>query len=80
MVTTGEWDEEKGTAVGPGDNVLRCVWDHGPVPDCWDDFDTLKQRVEREWAATPQKADVISGELKERMRKWLEEVRGQAEH
>ena len=79
MVTTAEWDEQRGVAVGEGENVLRTVWDHGPVEGCWDDFDALKERVQREWAAAPKKADVISPALKERIERWLEEVKAQAE-
>ncbi|OLY79241.1 Nicotinamide phosphoribosyltransferase, partial [Smittium mucronatum] len=46
-------------------NMLRIVYDNGPVPDLvWDDFDTIKQRVEHQWNSRPLKADVLSDELK----------------
>ena len=72
QVTTAEWDEARGEAVGEGVSCMRVVWDHGPVDGCWDDFDTVRARVEREWTATPKKCDVISAQLKERIHNWLE--------
>jgi hypothetical protein len=41
------------------------VYDHGPVPNhTWEDFDTLRNRVEKEWAALPPAADNISPSLR----------------
>jgi nicotinamide phosphoribosyltransferase len=71
-VTTGEWNEEKGVVEGEGESVMRVVWDSGPVEGCWDDFDVVKERVEREWRQAPKVCDVISDQLKERIRRWVE--------
>ncbi|OMJ11263.1 hypothetical protein AYI69_g9894, partial [Smittium culicis] len=45
-------------------NILRIVYDNGPVPDIvWDDFDTIKQRIENQWASRPAFAKVLSDEI-----------------
>lgn len=51
------------------DNLLRVVYDHGPVDGVWDDFSTLKSRVQEEWHALPKNYDAISQELKDLIRK-----------
>ncbi|GAB4816246.1 hypothetical protein N2152v2_003292 [Parachlorella kessleri] len=50
--------------VAPEDNLLEVVYDKGPVQVEWEDFDTLRQRVQREWEALPPTADVVSPGLK----------------
>ena len=63
--------------VAPGDDLLQVVYDHGPVEGLvWDDFDTVRQRVEREWAALPPTADNISSNLREKVKQQVEEHRG----
>jgi hypothetical protein len=43
----------------------QVVYDHGPVPGhTWEDFDALRARVEREWAALPPTADNLSPSLR----------------
>ncbi|KXZ56944.1 hypothetical protein GPECTOR_1g851 [Gonium pectorale] len=50
--------------VGPGENLLRVVYDRGPVEGVWEDFDTVRQRVATEWTALPLTADNISPSLR----------------
>ncbi|CAJ0914496.1 14270_t:CDS:2, partial [Entrophospora sp. SA101] len=45
------------------DNLLRVVYDHGKVFK-WDDFDTIRKRVAKEWPLLPPKFDNISPALK----------------
>ena len=54
--------------VEPEENLLKVVYDCGPVPEWqWDDFDCLRQRVASEWTALPKTADVISEPLKKKI-------------
>uniref|UniRef100_A0A6B2L2A5 Nicotinamide phosphoribosyltransferase n=1 Tax=Arcella intermedia TaxID=1963864 RepID=A0A6B2L2A5_9EUKA len=56
------------------ENLLRVVWDNGPVKDLkWDDFDTLKARVNKEWSLVPKLADPVSKELKDKIADWIKE-------
>ena len=48
-------------------NLFRVVYDKGPVANVWDDFTTVRNRVQQQWVASPLKADVISDELKTKM-------------
>ncbi|CAG8564465.1 6075_t:CDS:10 [Acaulospora morrowiae] len=48
------------------DNLLRVVYDHGKVFE-WEDFDTIRKRVAKEWPALPKTFDNISPELKEKI-------------
>eukprot|EP00803_Ostreobium_quekettii_P004252 evm.model.scf_468.5 EVM.evm.TU.scf_468.5 scf_468:28650-33560(+) len=51
--------------VEPQDNLLKVVYDCGPIPGWqWEDFDSLRKRVASEWEALPRVADVISEPLK----------------
>ncbi len=51
--------------VSPEDNLLRVVYDKGPVDGMvWDDFDTVRQRVLDQWSVLPLTADNISASLK----------------
>jgi nicotinamide phosphoribosyltransferase len=57
--------------------MLQVVYDHGPLEGLvWDSFDTVRQRVEREWAALPHTADHISSSLKAKVEQQVEEHRG----
>ena len=58
--------------VPPEENMLRCVYDHGPVPGLvWDDFDTMKQRVAQQWTHLPPNMDNIGGSLKAKINQKL---------
>ena len=51
--------------VSPEENMLRVVYDCGPVEGVhWETFDDLKARVGREWGGLPKTADVVSDVLK----------------
>ncbi len=53
-------------------NVLRVVYDHGPVSGFkWDSFDTVRARVADQWPRTPKKHDVVSAPLKDRIKAWV---------
>jgi nicotinamide phosphoribosyltransferase len=55
-------------------NVLQVVYDNGPVVHFkWDDFDTVRNRVDKEWRATPRKFDPISNELQAEVDKWIKD-------
>ncbi|KAL4447532.1 hypothetical protein ABPG75_004751 [Micractinium tetrahymenae] len=49
--------------VAPEEDMLQVVYDKRPVPVQWENFDELRQRVEREWAALPPTALVLAPEL-----------------
>lgn len=49
------------------DNQLRTVYDKRPIGYIWDDFDTVRARVESQWKALPKFHDPISGQLKEKI-------------
>ncbi|CAG8637687.1 1130_t:CDS:10, partial [Ambispora gerdemannii] len=52
------------------ENLLRVVYDHGKVGD-WDDFDTVRKRVAKEWPALPPKYDNISPELRVKIEEFV---------
>ncbi|CAG8656582.1 187_t:CDS:1, partial [Acaulospora colombiana] len=56
------------------DNLLRVVYDHGKVSQ-WDDFETIRKRVAKEWTALPKVYDNISPELKEKIDRVSREIR-----
>ncbi|KAF5831925.1 nicotinate phosphoribosyltransferase family-domain-containing protein [Dunaliella salina] len=50
--------------VSAEDNLLKVVYDRGPVAGfTWDDFDTVKSRLRSEWEVTPLRADNLSPSL-----------------
>ncbi|KAG1671884.1 hypothetical protein FOA52_003451 [Chlamydomonas sp. UWO 241] len=54
--------------VGPNDNLLRVVYDKGPVAGLmWDNFETVRARVTVEWGALPRTAQVLSASLREKV-------------
>eukprot|EP01127_Copromyxa_protea_P005759 TRINITY_DN1561_c0_g1_i1.p1 TRINITY_DN1561_c0_g1~~TRINITY_DN1561_c0_g1_i1.p1 ORF type:complete len:484 (+),score=117.60 TRINITY_DN1561_c0_g1_i1:146-1597(+) len=55
------------------DGMMQTVWNNGPVDVKWEDFDSLRARVKREWAALPKKNDPVSAELKEVIVQWIKE-------
>jgi len=63
--------------VAPGDNLLRVIYDGGPVEGhAWEGFDALRARVAREWAALPRAADPLSASLKAKVAAQLAARRG----
>ncbi|RHZ75245.1 hypothetical protein Glove_216g80 [Diversispora epigaea] len=54
-------------------NILRVVYDNGKVAK-WDDFDTIRKRVAKEWAALPKVCNNISPELKSKIDKVTREL------
>jgi nicotinic acid phosphoribosyltransferase len=56
--------------VDPATNVLKVVYDHGPVKNAWEDFDEVKARVAREWKATPRLHDPVGPEMKNKIKSW----------
>lgn len=61
--------------VSPEDNLLQLVYDKRPMEGLkWETFDEIKARVEREWAALPKTADVVSEELKEKRKAVAERI------
>jgi len=58
--------------------VLKVVYDHGPVPDAFDDFDTCKARVEAQWAALPAQGKPFSQHLQDKIDRILVERQYQA--
>lgn len=64
--------------VAPHENLLRVVYDKGPVAGVWDDFDTVRARVIAEWRALPYNADNISASLREKVRQQMA-LRGKVE-
>ncbi|KAI8870877.1 nicotinamide phosphoribosyltransferase [Ramicandelaber brevisporus] len=49
---------------GDGENLLKVVYDCGPVKGhTWDDFDSVRARLNRQWQALPPVTNVISSEL-----------------
>ncbi|CAG8518163.1 24237_t:CDS:10, partial [Gigaspora margarita] len=55
------------------DNLLHVVYDHGKVSE-WDDFDTIRKRVAKEWPLLPRSYDNISPELKSKISKCIQEI------
>jgi len=55
------------------DDILRPVYDHKPLSGIWDEFATIRQRVEAQWPKSPKVHDPISKELKERTAVWIAE-------
>jgi len=72
-VVPGVWNRETKRSEGAGESVMRVVWDCGPVEGCWDEFDVLRARVESQWTDAPPVHDVVSGELKAKSERWVEE-------
>jgi nicotinic acid phosphoribosyltransferase len=57
--------------VAPEENLLRVVYDNGPVANAFpDDFDTLRNRVAHEWTSLPKSHNVISPELQALIDSW----------
>ncbi|RIA95880.1 nicotinate phosphoribosyltransferase family-domain-containing protein, partial [Glomus cerebriforme] len=56
------------------DNLLKVVYDHGKVCE-WEDFETIRNRVAKEWPSLPLSYDNISPELKIKIEKIIQEIK-----
>jgi len=54
------------------DDLLRVVYDHKPISGVWDDFETLRNRVQTEWTKAPKHHNPVSAELRTKIDKWVE--------
>jgi len=53
-------------------NLLQVVWDNGPVAGLkWDNFDTVRARVQHEWKKVPKTYDPVSAQLKSKIIDWV---------
>ncbi|CAL8467658.1 g7196 [Coccomyxa elongata] len=57
----------EGGHVSPEENMLRVVYDHGPVQNDWKSFAKLRQQVAEEWTALPKAANVVSKPLADKV-------------
>jgi len=53
------------------DDLLRPVYDHKPLPNVWDSFDTIRKRVDEQWHQSPKIHDPVSNELKDKIAVWI---------
>lgn len=61
-------------AVAAREDLLEVVWDHGPVKGHkWDDFDTMRARVRKDWDALPPVHDPRSASLQAKIKALVEE-------
>jgi len=59
-----------------GEDLLKVVYDCGPVAGAFpEDFDTLRERVQKEWTNLPRTFDPLSPQLKGRMEEWIKEMK-----
>jgi len=59
--------------IGSKNNLLKLVYDNGPVKGAFGEtFDELRERVEKEWKSLPKKHDVVSDDLKKKIKDVLE--------
>jgi len=67
-----------------GENMLEVIYDKRPLlsgtnaedgtkPGVWDNFDTIKARVKREWSTVKKDHNPISAELREKIELWVAE-------
>jgi nicotinamide phosphoribosyltransferase len=54
-------------------NELKLIYDYGPVPNSWENFDQIKLRVQSQWKATKKDHDVVSPQLKQKIENWIED-------
>lgn len=63
-----------------GENLLKVVYDHGPVENAFPEtFDELKARVEEQWNKLPACHNPTSAELQEKTKMWIEKMRTRVE-
>ena len=58
--------------------MFKVVYDHGKCCP-WEDFDVLRARVEEEWARLPERADVLSQDLKDKLERVRREQKERTE-
>jgi nicotinamide phosphoribosyltransferase len=58
-----------------GNDLLRVVYDRRPIDGIWEDFDTIRNRTQRQWNDAPKRYDPISSELKKKISDWIENQR-----
>ena len=46
-------------------NLLQVVYDHRPCVEKWDDFETIRKRVNEQWAKSPPIFDAVSQEMRD---------------
>ena len=49
------------------ESVMRVVYNKRPVPGAFDDFDSIKARVEREWDSLKPNGNPISSQLQDKI-------------
>ena len=60
--------------TGNAENMLKVVYNCGPVNIKYDSFDNLKASIEKNWESTPRNYDSITPELKAKMKAILNEI------
>ncbi len=56
-------------------DILRPVYDYKPLPNVWEDFDTIRKRVQDQWTHSPKLHDNISKQLKDKTAEWIQQQR-----
>lgn len=62
-----------GQEVPEEENLLKVVYDCGPTDYKFDDFETVRKRVESEWHTIPKVYDPISSELRDKVAGWIKD-------
>lgn len=62
-----------GQVIPEDENMLKLVYDCGPVGYKFEDFDTVRKRVEDEWPTVPKVYDPISQELRDKVAGWVKD-------
>jgi nicotinamide phosphoribosyltransferase len=57
------------------DDLLRLVYDMKPIPGVFEDFTTVRARVNQQWGATPKHHDNISPALRQKAAAWGQKQR-----
>jgi nicotinamide phosphoribosyltransferase len=60
--------------VKPEENLLKVVYNHGPVEGAFkDNFDTIRKRIDDQWNTIPASYDPVSAELRAKIKNWIQE-------
>lgn len=62
-----------GQEIPADQNLLKVVYDCGPVGYKWSTFDEIRQRAHQEWPTTPLTYDPISQELRDKIAQWIKD-------
>jgi len=54
------------------DDLLRPVYDCGPIPGVWENFEVVRNRVKEQWVRMPKCHNPISNDLQQKKVKWVE--------